>query len=147
MDFIRQGKRVFPVGADDMHYYDNAFGGFVMIKADNLEYGTIISAMENGDFYASNGPEIKDLYIEDGILHVECSNAVKVFVNTERRTGWFKNAEEASITSAQFDLNQYLAINQKEKARLPFQPFIRVTVIDEKGRTARTRAYFTEEFI
>ena len=147
VDFIRQGKNVYPIAADDMHDYCNAFGGHVMIKADKLEYDTIISAMEKGDFYASNGPEIKDLYIENGVLHVECSKAVKVFVNTERRTGWFKNDENGTITSCDFDLNEYLAINEKEKDRLPWKPFIRVTVIDEKGRAARTRAYFTEEFI
>ncbi len=147
VDFIRQGKRVVPVGADDMHYYDNAFGGFVMIKADKLEYDSVISAMERGDLYASNGPEIKELYIEEGILHVECSEAVKIFVNTERRTGWFKNMENELLTSADFDLNTYLYINDKEKDRLPWEPFIRVSVVDEKGRTARTRAYFTSEFI
>ena len=49
-DFIGQGKRVFPICADDMHDYGGAFGGFVMIKAPRLEYSAVTSAMERGDF-------------------------------------------------------------------------------------------------
>ena len=36
-----------------------------MIKAESLSYESIINALKKGDFYASCGPEIYDLYIED----------------------------------------------------------------------------------
>ena len=39
---------------------------------------SILSALENGAFYSSTGPEIFDFYIDDdGYAHVKCSACVK----------------------------------------------------------------------
>ena len=67
----KSGKKIFAISADDNHNkyplddprFDS-FGGFIMIKAKELKYEPIINALRNGDFYASQGPEIYDLYIE-----------------------------------------------------------------------------------
>ena len=146
-DFINQGKRIFPICADDMHDYSGAFGGFVMIKAEKLEYSAVLSAMERGDFYSSSGPEIKDFYIEDGVLYVECTPAVKVYINTERRDGWSCGSADAPITKTSFDIRGYLSETEKEKERLNRDPYIRLSVVDKEGNVARTRAYFLSEFI
>ena len=106
-----------------------------------------MTSLEKGDFYASCGPEIKEFSYEDGKLFVKCSNAKKIYVNTERRTGWFKNADGELLTEAEFNISNYLNITKQEKDRLPWKPFVRLTVVDEEGKRAYTRAYFLEEFI
>lgn len=147
IDFLRQGKQVFPIGADDMHDYDTAFGAFTMIKAPELEYSKVLSAMEKGDFYATEGPLINELYIEDGVLHIECSDAVKVFVNTERRTGWTLNATDKPITKAEFNVSTYLKVCKAKEDRMLWKPYIRVTVVDATGKKAYTRAYFVDDIL
>ena len=146
-DFIAEGKRVFPICADDAHNVDGAFGGFVMIKAPRLEYSAVTGAMERGDFYSSSGPEIKEFYIEGGVLYVECTPARWIYINTERRDAFTKGGCDAEITSATFNISAYLSETEKEKDRLTREPFIRLTVVDKDGGDARTRAYFLSEFM
>ena len=43
--------------------------GDTVIKADELEYSTITKALLNGVFYASEGPQINDVWYEDGKIH------------------------------------------------------------------------------
>ena len=62
---LRDGSRLFCTATDDNHnVYPfgheqcDAFGGYVVIRAEKLDYPTIIDALERGDFYASTGPQI-----------------------------------------------------------------------------------------
>ena len=60
---LRDGKRMYCIRADDNHNHESApdwdsGGAWVMIKAEKLEYRTITKALEDGNFYASQGPEI-----------------------------------------------------------------------------------------
>ena len=73
-DMLINGEKIYCVSTDDNHNfhglekpYTDSFGGFVMIKAEKLEYETITKALVEGKFYASQGPLIHDLYIEDGL--------------------------------------------------------------------------------
>lgn len=142
-DLLRTGAQVFPLATDDAHNMGHCFGGWLMVKAEKLEYATVINALERGDFYASTGPEIKELSIEDGVLHVECSAARSVFVSTERRMSMQKNATDAPLCAADFDLNKYLCDSKNDKATV--KPYFRVTVVDEAGKRAYSRAYFLDE--
>ncbi|MBQ4268955.1 MAG: PHP domain-containing protein [Clostridia bacterium] len=146
VDLLREGENVFPIAADDAHSTRTCCGGFVMVKAEKLEYKTVMSALEKGDFYASNGPEFFSLSVEDGILRVECSDAHAIFVNTERRDCFYKEATDAPLTEAEFNLNGYLKITRETpKEVLLWKPFIRVTVQAKDGSRAYTRAYWLDE--
>ena len=46
------------------------------------KHENIISALEKGNFYASTGPEIKALYMENGKICVDCSDAKNVLLYT-----------------------------------------------------------------
>ena len=145
-DFLLDGKNIFPIAADDAHSTRTCCGGFVMIKAEKLEYGTIINALERGDFYASSGPEINELFLEDGVLKIRCSPAQKIFVNTERRTSFSVEADTEPLTEAQFNLTDYLFKTKSAgKEKLPWKPFFRVTVQGRDGNCAYTRAFWLEE--
>ena len=133
-EMLRGGKRIYCLATDDNHTIDrDAFGGFVMIKAEKLEYKTVTDAIRRGDFYSSTGPEIKSVWYdtETQILHVDCSEAKKVILSTGiRRQGIIKGKPD--VASAEFKLNGN-------------EVYVRVTVIDEEGRTADTNAYFLDE--
>lgn len=139
-DMLRTGKRIYCIAADDNHNsfdektkYNGSFGGFTVIKAEKLEYRTITKALEEGNFYASQGPEIKALWYEDGKIHVECSDAVYIDFNFGIRHSRRIKAEENGV------------INMAECQVPPHGVYVRVTVWDKSGKPADTRAYFIDE--
>ena len=131
-DMLRGDKRIFCIAADDNHRLENCCGGFTMIKADKLEYKTITDALVNGNFYSSHGPLIHNLWFEDGKIHVDCSDAVKIRLNTGiRRSAMLTAGDGEVINSADFDV-------------VPVDGYVRITVIDSQGNCANTNAYFTD---
>lgn len=143
-DLLRKGEKVFPVATDDTHIEADLFGGWIDVKADDLQYKTVMNALERGDFYASTGPAIRELSIENGILHVACSPAATVNVHSERIYGKHKKAMNGELlTEVEFDLNDYINVSHSEKLR--YLPYIRVTVTDEHGKQANTRPYTLDE--
>ena len=84
------------------------------------------------------------MYLEDGVLHVETSEVSGIYVTTERIKRWSANAAEGeTLTGKSFDLNDY--ITRSAPGKTAKRPYFRVTVIDEKGRSAWSRAYFLDE--
>lgn len=139
-DLLRQGKRIYCIATDGNHNgrpldsaYCDSFGGFTVIKADNLEYKTITNALVAGNFYASMAPEITALWFEDGKVHITTSAAERIVMSTGARKQRIALREKGkSLTSASFDV-------------LPEDIYIRITVTDKNGNHADTNAYFTDE--
>ena len=143
-DLLRKGERVFPLATDDAHHIDDCFGGFVMVKAKQLEYSVVFEALRKGDFYSSTGPEIFELTYEDGKVHIKTSPVSRIYISTERRETRWVEAKQELLTEATFDITNYLSrIDKSEIAN----PYIRLTVIDKEGKKAHTRAYFIDELI
>ena len=91
-EMLRAGQKLFCVSTDDNHDSFapgdprcDSFGGFTMFKLERLSYAGVIEALKKGDFYASTGPELHELYIRDGALHVACSPVEKIYVVTSGR--------------------------------------------------------------
>lgn len=132
-DFLQAGRRLFCIAADDNHgRIPDECGGWTMIKAEKLDYKTITEALEQGHFYASWGPVIHELWVEDGMLHIICSPAVRIIATTGSRSSQVTAGE--GLTEAAFRLRQE-------------DGYIRITVVDEQGRCADTNAYFMEEIL
>lgn len=133
-DMLRGGKKVFAVAADDTHNgKSDACVGFVMIKAKELKYEAITEALFKGNFYASTGPEIYEIFIEDNEIHIHCSDAVMVSLTTDRRTSRCACAENGKLIN-EVVFNFDFACE-----------YFRITVKDINGNHADTNAYFTEE--
>lgn len=142
-DLLKEGENVFPLATDDAHCIEDCFGGFVMIKASDLKYATIFEALKKGDFYSSTKPEIDELFIEDGIIHIKTSPVKMIYVSTDRRcTFCAKAIENEVINGATLDINHYLQSCNEQFSS--FQ-YIRITVIDQEGNHAYTRAYHLNE--
>ena len=113
----------------------DSFGSFTMILADSLSYGDVIAAMEKGDMYASTGPLIYGISVEDGKVHVEASPAKRIICSTGSRVPACAMARKGrTLSEATFALD-------------PIAPYFRITVIDEQGKKATSRGYFREEYI
>lgn len=137
---LRRGMRVFCHGGDDNHNREpfgspacDSFGAWTVILGDSLEYSSVISAMEKGDMYASEGPSIYEVFYEDGKVHVECSDAARIILYFGAKSTARVFAKEGeTLTSAD------LALESRAQ-------YFRVAVIDEKGRIATTRGFFCDE--
>jgi len=132
----RNGKAPFCTAADDNHsgvllgsYGSDSLGGWVMIDAPSLEYGAIMNALKNGDFYASSGPEIYSISRDDDGIYVKCSDAKAVYVSTDSRVRARHLAEE----------DEY--INEAFLDPVGFFDKFRIIVEDEKGRRAYSQFY------
>lgn len=131
-DLLRQGKRIYCIGADDNHGEGDMGGAWVMIKAEKLNYRNITDALAQGHFYASQGPEIRELYVEDGVIYAACSPAREiVFTCGNRKAKRIRANEGEVLTEGSFAL--------EEGSR-----YVRVTVIDQQGRPADSNAFFFE---
>ena len=133
-DMLRGGKRVFCVAADDNHNTAHMFGGFFMIAAESLEYDKIIDAFEKGEFYASRGPLIEDIYVENNVFTVKTSTPAKsVRFHTGTRHIGCVTAKEGDLFEAKFMLHDD-------------DVYVRAEIFDKDGNKAYTQAYFLAEF-
>jgi len=139
-DLLRVGKRIYCIGADDNHNGRpvgdpkcDSFGAWTVIKAEKLEYKAITDALLAGNFYASQGPEIKALWIEDGKLCVETSpcERISMLTGTRKLRASFRQKGK-KLTRAEFPVEAD-------------DIFVRVNVMDKQGKCADSNAYFCDE--
>lgn len=130
---LREGKRLTAFATDDAHFKsDDAFGGWVHVKAAVLEPEAILDALKAGHYYSSQGPVIHELAIEGDELAVSCSpvNAIAVVGHNSRTTGRFGR----SITEARLNLSDL----GRSWTKVAASPWIRIVLIDAAGRRAWT---------
>jgi len=135
-DLLLGGRRIFCIAADDNHNKPgkpDSFGAFTVIKAQSLTYTAVTDALFAGHFYASEGPEIRELYVEDGTLNVRTSPAKRINIITPTKVCRSVSAGDGgNVCEASLHLD-------------PVYRYVRVTVTDEWGRHAYSNAYFMDE--
>jgi len=142
-EMLENGMRLFPTGTDDAHTEKSLFGAWCMVGAEKLEYGSVMEALEKGDFYMSCGPEIHSLSLEDGFLNITCTDAREILVETHARAARRAAAGEGEyLREARIDLTKFFdwceAVPQDHA-------FFRVTVYGPDGSYAATRAYWVDQ--
>jgi hypothetical protein len=129
------GKRLVAIAGDDNHKERHFFQSWTMFKAPELSHKAIIEALQKGNCYTSMGPEIKELYVEDGVVHIKTSEAQGIHLATAGRRKPSKVVPfdgDERVTEAEFLL---------DKADV----FFHIIVKDMHGRPAATRIYFLDE--
>lgn len=134
-ELLGEGVKIYGVATDDGHKADQHCHGWVMVNAQK-DINSILSALENGEFYSSCGPEIYDFYVEDGKAVIECSPASKIRLHSDAHPTLMVRAGDDPITRAEFTINH----NWVGK-----YPYVRISVVDENGKTAWTNPIFLND--
>ncbi len=138
---LRSGRKVWGIAADDNHNGNkfgeappdwDSFGGWVMVNATELSHEAITSALLNGKFYSTMGPEIYHLAYDGKNVYVECSP-----VQTIRFISYFphgycrRDRHGKNIESAEYELRST-------------EKYVRVECVDEMGRIAWSNPIFLD---
>jgi hypothetical protein len=129
------GKRLVAIAGDDTHRPTHFYQAWTMFKAPELSHKAIIEALQRGDCYASTGPEIHELYVEEGVVHIKTSEAQGIFMATAGRGKHSKLVpfdSDERVTEAAFPLSED-------------DVFFHIIVRDMHGRPAATRIYYLDE--
>jgi len=127
-ELLGQGQKIYGVATDDGHGMHAHCNGWVMVNSEN-KVPAILDALKDGKFYSSCGPVIKDFYVEDGVVHVECEGASCIqFISDKHPTTQIKGE---NLTHGEMKMrNKY--------------HYIRVSVIDADGKRAWTNPIFLD---
>ena len=127
---LREGKQIFAFASDDNHnegLFDDACGGYIVVKAPELTHEAILQAMIAGNYYSSAGPEIYDWGIRDGKAYVKCSPVYRIdFIAGNCINDGISrlcDSYEETMDGAEFQLKGH-------------EEYVRVKCTDKYGRTA-----------
>jgi len=133
------GHQLNAIATDDAHFTygdQDAFGGWINVKSENLDPESLLSALKAGHFYSSQGPQFNNVELNDTKLIIDCSEVDSIIVvnGTSRTTARFGNA----ITEASLDL----ADLEKGWLLEKLSPWFRVVITDNQGKCAWTNPYW-----
>lgn len=129
---LSEGRAVSLIATDDAHFYEpDHFGGWVMVKAVENTPEALLEALKAGDFYSTQGPELRSVHVTANTVEVECSAAMTVIVQGHATAA--KAVQGVSMTRATVPLD-----------RLSNSPWLRVTVIDTAGKRAWSNPVFRD---
>ncbi len=131
------GKEIpAPVADDDNHNHtkdinspmDDSFGGWINIQAEKLDYQCIMDALKSKNFYATTGPEIKEIYLENNKIYIKTSPVCAVLCRT--------NSRATSTVRAHCDELESTVLDLPEDAK-----YIRIELCDTHGKKAFSKVF------
>jgi len=129
-DYLLAAGRFLPaVAVDDTHGPQDALKAWTMIRAESPSVAHVMAALRAGSFYASCGPELGDVRIQEGVLRVACSPVSEIrFVCRGACGGCQWQPGSGDLTDGEF--------------RVPASPgYVRVQIVDHQGRSAWTNPW------
>lgn len=101
---LHAGRRVGAIASDDSHWHNaDAFGGWVMVRAEDNTPEALLGGLKAGAYYASQGPEIHSIERDGDWIEVTCSPARSIILAGAR--GWRERSVGEGLTSARLPLN------------------------------------------
>ena len=121
---LSEGRRLTLIATDDAHFSEpDHFGGWVMVKAEANTPELLLEALKRGDFYSSQGPEIRGVSLSASQATVQSSAAVTVIVQGHGSGAVAVHGH--SMTETTIPLQRFFN-----------SAWIRITVIDAAGKRA-----------
>ncbi|MBR4360584.1 MAG: CehA/McbA family metallohydrolase [Clostridia bacterium] len=112
------------VAGDDAHHYNgDQCHSAVIVCAEACTREGILSALAQGHVYASQGPRITDMCLEDGVLSLSCSPCRQIVFYSNMFYGRGRVLTGADMTRAAYRVQ-------------PAETFVRVEIMDEQGLRA-----------
>lgn len=124
---LSRGHRLSAYAADDAHFQPRDPPGcaaWVHVRAESLTPEALLAALKAGHHYASTGPELHDVRVDDGLLVVRCSPVRKILVTGG--TPGLQVVEGEDLTEGTLPLTMFAG------------GYCRVTVEDASGGRAWT---------
>lgn len=148
-DLLSLGNKISCIAADDNHNHrsdedvrSDSYGCYVNLALDKLNYQNVIKTLEDGMFYScakvnagiGECPHIKNLWFEDGIIHVEATKAISIALIKDLRANKIviSKSEEENLL-AEFEVKNC--------------EWFRIVVTNKNGNKAYTNAYFLNDII
>jgi hypothetical protein len=129
------------IAADDAHdVEEDCYHAWIMVKAPSLDLPSILQALRGGAYYATQGPEIADLRVEEDRaaagdepkrrVIVETSPAAAVYFKAQRSHG-----RRVLPTGGELLTRAEYPLHRGEK-------YVRVEVVDARGQKAWSNPLF-----
>jgi hypothetical protein len=163
-DLLTHGKSVWGTATDDFHFAKrgDCGQGWIMVKSASLRQEDILTALEQGRFYASTGPEILDFNVEGDEVRIVCSLALSITFMSDRWNGLSLHLEPGQTSMESIHpareigrkgwVNRRILLNGKQvieavyrlgtRRDLGIERYVRVECSDEFGRKAWTNPLF-----
>lgn len=122
-EILDAGVMYNAIAVDDIHKLAHAFKGWTMIAAEECSAPEIMDALRNGNYYASQGPEIHRLSFENGIFTAEFTPCRDAILMSNRHFGY--GLTDGAFTSLSFDTSNW-----------PKDNYIRLQLTDADGKFA-----------
>jgi len=100
-----------------------------MVKSETNEEEALVEALKNGHYYSSQGPDFKNIKVQERRLEVQCTPVEKIIVSGYGSASTYKH--KSNTESAIFNLSL-----------LPQKRWIRITIIDKNGNRAWTNPIY-----
>ena len=121
---LTEGRRLTLCATDDAHFSTpDAFGGWVMVKAEALAPDALLAALKAGHFYASTGPKIHSATWTADSVTITCDPAISVIVQGPGTATTCVRGD--ALTQATLPLDRFRE-----------SPWVRVSIIDAQGKRA-----------
>lgn len=134
-NLLSSGMKLNGLAVDDAHRYtDDAPGGWIWVRARELTELAIMDSVRNGYFYASTGPRILDVRIEDDTMYVLTSPCTTITFHSKGPTG-----------SSNSRVGEGMLCHAQHTFR-PEHEYVRLECVDGGGRRAWTSPMYTDEF-
>ena len=125
---LSRGHRLGAYAADDAHFQSRdprPCAAWVQVRAESLDPAALVAALRAGHYYASTGPLIHEIGVDDGRITVGCSPAARVIVTGS--VPGKRVTDGTELTACTLPLDMFAN-----------SPYIRVTVVDAAGGRAWT---------
>lgn len=121
---LSEGRALSLCATDDAHFNEpDHFGGWVMVRSVENTPEALLTALKAGDYYSSQGPELRNISVDGDTVTVESSAVVTVILQSSGSAALAMHG--SSMTRCRLGLGRF-----KEHG------WCRVTLIDAAGRHA-----------
>ena len=114
------------IADDDSHFYEgyDTMMGFVCVQAESFTAKGLTGALWAGRYYASTGPELKQVEYEDGVIRVECGPVKEIYFMSNV---WFARGRTVRAPEGEYLTSAEYTVGAKDF-------WIRVEGLDENGK-------------
>jgi hypothetical protein len=146
-EVLSRGKKVWGVGSDDAHTYyqfDNPETphpgkAWVVVRAPSLTAANIVTALREGQFYASTGIVLETYAATSKLIEIKIKPVAEWSVGEPSITRYITRfiGQNGKVLSEQFGLTARYRFKGTE-------PYVRASIIDSDGRRAWTQPVLRE---